>query len=166
MTKFNADTVDAFMEAANKKFGGDSLGETKHHAALSPWSFKDGKVTKVVFTCPITLDFAEAGGGKPNSTQKAAIAKVAQLAQDHEKKHKAGYEAAFKAFDPDKTAKELMAKTFKDVKEAKKELDAKFKELTDALMKACLDLHKTEGLIEVTTNIDIQVKPAGASGCT
>jgi hypothetical protein len=115
MTKFNADTGDAFIEAANKKFGGDSLGETKHHAALSPWSFKDGKVTKVVFTCPITLDFAEVGGGKPNSTQKSAIAKVAQLAQDHEKKHKAGYEAAFKAFDPDKTAKELMAKTFKDL---------------------------------------------------
>jgi Zn-finger domain-containing protein len=111
------------------------------------------------------LDFAEVGGGKPNAANKDAIAKAAQLAEDHEEKHKAGYESAFKTFDPDKTAKELMAKTFKDEKEAKKELEAKFKALKDALMQACLDLHKSEGIIEVTTNINIQMKPAGASGC-
>ena len=164
MTKLNADTVDAFIEAANKKFGGSDVGETKAHPAFS-YSFKGGKLTKVNFTCPITLDFAEVGGGKPNAANKDAIAKVAQLAEDHEEKHKAGYESAFKTFDPDKTAKELMAKTFKDEKEAKKELEAKFKALKDALMQACLDLHKSEGIIEVTTNINIQMKPAGASGC-
>ena len=164
MTKFNADTVDQFMDAAKKKFGGNNLGETDAHPAYN-YAFKGGKLTKLVFTCPVTLDFAEVGGGKPDSANKDAIAKIAKLAEDHENKHKAGYEAAFKKFDPNTTAKELMAKSFKDDKEAKKTIEAKFKELKDALLQACLDLHKREGLILVTPSLDIQVKAAGSSGC-
>jgi predicted nucleotide-binding protein (sugar kinase/HSP70/actin superfamily) len=167
MTKFNADTVDAFMKAAYAKFGGNKLGETEHKAAVK-YAFRGGKLTNVTFTCPITAVYAEVGSGKPDAPNKDAIAKVAKLAQDHENKHKSGYDAAFKTFDATKSAKDLMAKTYKDENEAKKALAAKFKELTDALMAACLKLHQSEGLIIVTKNgdkFDVTTKPAGSSGC-
>jgi hypothetical protein len=168
MTKFNAITVDQFMHAANKKFGGNDLGMTDAKPSFS-YSFKDGRITKVSFTCPITLDYAEIGGGKPDKANKDAIAQVAAFAQQHEKSHKAGFEKAFKKWNVDKVAKDLMAKTYKDKKAAEKAGKERLDDLQSKLMDACLDLHKTEGLITVTHqkdgSIDVSTKAAGASGC-
>jgi hypothetical protein len=120
MTKFNADTVQEFMAAANKRYGGKNLGQTHAKpAAAHTFNKKTGKLVSVTFTCPITEDYAEVGGGKPDKANKQAIEDVAARAKAHEDKHKAGFDAAFKAFKPDDVAKALKAKTFKDEKEAK-----------------------------------------------
>src|SRR4051794_29175102 len=96
-SKFNADTVQEFMTAVNKKFGGQNLGKTNAHPTASfTFDKKAAKLTKVVFTCPVTEDFAEVGGGKPDKANKDAIQEVAARAEAHEEKHNAGFEAAFK----------------------------------------------------------------------
>lgn len=170
MTKFNADTVFEFMDKANKKYGGDDLGSTEATPSFKYGSFKDGKLGKLEFSCDIDLDFAEFGSGKPDDNNKKAIADVCDIAEEHEKKHKAGYEKAFKDFDPKGTAKDLMEKTFKSKSEADKAVADAFKDLKKALKDACLDLHKKEGIVSVAEQKDgsfkITTKPAGASGCT
>ena|SRR5271165_5100085 len=100
------------MDAAKRKFSGDELGETEAKPHIG-YIFKDGKLSKVTITCPIAIDYAEVGGGNPDKANKDAIAQVAALAEQHEEKHKACYEAAFKKWNADKVAKDLMAKTFK-----------------------------------------------------
>ncbi|HEY6434068.1 MAG TPA: hypothetical protein VIZ17_18990 [Acetobacteraceae bacterium] len=170
MTKFNADTVQQFMAAANKKFHGQNLGMTVAHPAASyTFNKKTNKLIKLVFTCSITEDFAQVGGGKPDKANKDAIKEVADRAEAHEDKHKAGYNVAFKKFDADGTAKDLMAKTYKNEKEAKDAIHAKREELTASLKTACLALHQSEGLLVVTPqkdgSFDITMKAAGATGC-
>ena len=168
MAKFNADTVDDFMAAAKKKFGGDELGTTEAKPHIG-FIFKDGKVTKVAITCPISMDYTEVGGGNPDKANKDAIAQVAALAKQHEEKHKAGYEAAFNKWNAEKVKKDLMAKTFKDKKEADKAAKEQMDDLDGKLMDACLDLHKQEGLLVVTHQKDgsiaVSMKAAGAGGC-
>ena len=126
-------------------------------------------MAKLSFTCTVTLDYAEVGGGKPDQANKDAIAKVAEMAKDHEEKHKAGYEAAFKKWNADKVAKDLMAKTYKDQKEAQKAVKDAVADLDKVLLDACLELHKKEGVIEFTHqangSIDVTMKAAGAAGC-
>jgi hypothetical protein len=170
MTKFNANTVQEFMAAARKKFGGQDLGLTHAHPEAA-WSFnnKTNKLFKVAFTCPITEDFAQVGGGKPDKANKDAIKEVADRAKAHEDQHKADYLAAFNKFDADTTAKNLMAQTYKDVNEAKKAVHAKREELATSLKNACLALHKTEGVLTVTQKkdgtFDVAMQAAGANGC-
>jgi hypothetical protein len=170
MTKFNADTVQEFMAAARKKFGGQDLGLTHAHPAAA-WSFnnKTNKLVNVAFTCPVTEDFAQVGGGKPDKANKDAIKEVADRAKAHEDKHKADYLAAFKKFDADSTAKDLMSQSFKDVNAAKKAVHAKRDELATSLKNACLALHQTEGVLTVTQkkdgSFDVSMKAAGANGC-
>lgn len=169
MTKFAADTVEDFMDAANTKFGGDDLGSTDVKQSFKYGGFKDGKLLKVEFLCPIDVDYAEVGSGKPDDENKKAIADVAAIAKSHELKHKAGYEKAFKDWDAKKVAKGLMDKTFKSKSEAEKALKDALDDLSKELLKACLDLHKKEGIVEVTKRADgthkIVQKPAGATGC-
>ena len=170
MTKFSANTVQEFMAAANKKFGGKNLGQTHAKPAASrTFNKKTKKLTAVAFTCPVTEDFAEVGGGKPDKANKDAIKDVAARAKAHEDKHKAGFDAAFKAFKPEDVAKELMAKTFKDEKEAIDAVHTKREELSASLKAACLALHQSEGILVVTPqsngSFNITMKAAGASGC-
>ena len=58
---------------------------------------------------------------------------------------------------------------FKDGNEAHTAVHDKKKDLVDKLKKACLDLHKQEGLLEVKPQSDgsfvVSMKPAGATGC-
>src|SRR4051812_24989969 len=170
MTKFNADTVQEFMAAANKKFGGKNLGQTHANPTASrTFNKKTKKLTAVAFTCPITEDFAEVGGGKPDKANKDAIKEVAARAKAHEDKHKAGYQACFRKFKPDDVAKDLMAKTYKDENDAKKAVHAKIEELVASLKAACLALHQSEGILIIAPQKDgsfkITMKAAGASGC-
>ncbi|HVY16396.1 MAG TPA: hypothetical protein VHB27_14315 [Rhodopila sp.] len=170
MTKISADTVEDFMDKANAKFGGSNLGETDAKPSFKYGSFKDGKVLKLEISCPIDLDYAEMGSGKPDDEGKKAIAAVADIAKAHELSHKAGYEKAFKDFDAKKTAKDIMDKTFKNKGEADKAIHQAFSELKKALLDACLALHKKEGIVEVTKQANgsykIVQKPAGATGCS
>jgi hypothetical protein len=170
MTKFKADTIDDFLKAAHKRFGGDSAGATDvDQTKLWKGRFNKGKLTNLSFTLQITMDYAEVGGGKPDKANKDAIAKVAQLAKQHEEKHKAGYEAAFKEWGPEQVKKDLESKTYKNEKEMNKAVNDALDDLDRALLKACLDLHKKEGVIVVAHkqdgSIDVSMEPAGASGC-
>jgi hypothetical protein len=171
MTKFKADTVDDFLKAAHKKFGGDSAGKTDFDKTTKLWKGRvnNGKLT-LSWTFPqITMDYAEVGGGKPDKANKDAIAEVAQLAKQHEEKHKAGYEAAIKDWDPEQVKEDLESKTYKNEKEVNKAVNDALDDLFRKLLKACLDLHKKEGVIVVAHerdgSIDISMDPAGASGC-
>ena len=171
MTKFNADTVDDFLKAAAKKFGGDSAGATDvDQTKLWKGRFNKGKLTNLSFTLRITMDYAEVGGGKPDKANKNAIAQVAQLAKLHEEKHKAAYEAAFEKWGPEQVKKDLESRTYKNEKEMNKAVNDALDDLDRALLSACLDLHKKEGVIIVAHNnrdvsIEVSMKPAGASGC-
>jgi hypothetical protein len=171
MTKIAGDNIDDFLDNAHKKFGGNGLGDTDYKPpTFKAGSFKDGKLSKLSFDpLQITIDYAEPGGGKPDDVNKAAIKKAADFAEQHETSHKAGYEAAFKKWDPDKVAKDLMGQTFKDQKSALKAIQDKLTELKKALTDACLDLHKKEGLIVAKKNtngsIDVTMRAAGPGGC-
>ena len=135
MTKFKADTVDDFLKAAHKKFGGDSAGATDvDQTKLWKGRFNKGKLTNLSFTLPITMDYAEVGGGKPDKANKDAIAKVAQLARQHEAKHKASYEAAFKEWDPEQVTKDLESKTYKNEKEMNKAVNDALDDLDRAAL--------------------------------
>ena len=170
MSNFKADTVSDFIEAAAQKYGAGSLGNTapvitrEHH-------FKGGKLTQVSFTFKATVDFAAfAGGlhkGKPDKINRDAIRKAVHLSLEHERKHKAGYEAAFKQWNA-QAVKDLKAGTYKDKKEAENAIEKKMHELNDKLRDACLDLLSKEGLIQVTHNrgsIDVTMTAAGKIGC-
>jgi hypothetical protein len=169
VTKFDADTAQQFMAAAKKKFGGQNLGLTTAHPLASfKFNKKTNKLVSLVFTCAITEDFAEVGGGKPDKANKDAIKDIAARAKAHEDKHKAGDNAAFKKFDADGTAKDLMAKTYKNEKEAKDAIHAKREELVTSLKAACIALHQSEGNLVVTPQnggFNITMKAAGAIGC-
>ncbi len=169
MTKFSGDTVEDFMDAANAKYGGGDLGETTVKPSFKYGGFKDGKLLKVEFSCPVDVDFAEPGSGKPDDENKTSIAEIAAIAKAHELKHKAGYEKAFKDWDAKKVAKDLMDKTYKSKADAEKALKEALADLSKELLNACLDLHKKEGIVDVTKLADgshkIVQKPAGAAGC-
>ena len=169
MTTFNADSVADFMAKANQKYGGQDLGDTEAKPSFKYGGFKDGKIAKLEFSCPIEMDYAEFGSGKPDENNKKAIKKVAGIAAAHEKRHKEGYEKAFKDFDPKETASDLMGKTFKTKSDADKAIKDSFKTLQKALLDACLDLHKKEGVVDVDQQADgtfkITEKAAGATGC-
>ena len=60
-------------------------------AAYVPFNKKTNKLIKLVFTCSITEDFAQVGGGKPDKANKGAIQDVATRSKAHEDKHKVGY---------------------------------------------------------------------------
>jgi hypothetical protein len=180
MSNFKADTVSDFIEAAAQKYGAGSLGNTapvitrEHH-------FKDGKLTTVSFTFKATVDSAAfAGGlhkGKPDKINRDAITKVVHLSLEHERKHKAGYEAAFKQWNAQAVVKDLKARTYENKEEAEAAIVEKMQELKDKLRAACLDLHSKEGLIQVThhhaaahpdgpdRSIDVTMAAAGESGC-
>jgi hypothetical protein len=171
MTNFKADTLSDFIEAAAKKYGAGSLGKTEPVTTREPFLFKGGKLTKISFTFKATVDSAAFGGGKhkgkPDKANRDAITQVVHLALEHERKHKAGYEAAFKQWNA-QAVKDLKAGTFKDKKEAEDAIDAKMLELNAKLRDACLDLHSTEGLIQVTRkggSIDVTMTAAGKIGC-
>lgn len=171
MTKFKADKVDDFLKAAHKKFHGNSVGDTNFPKTKQLWKGKlnNGRLT-LSWTFPqITMDYAEVGGGKPDKANKDAIAEVARLAKQHEEKHKAGYEAAIKDWDPDKVKKDLESKTYKNDREVQKAVNDAVDDLYSKMMKACLDLHKKEGVIVVAHGangtIDVSMEAAGASGC-
>jgi hypothetical protein len=170
MTNFKADTLTDFIEAAAKKYGDGSLGKTDP-ATKMKFHFKDGKLTTVSFTFKATVDSAAfAGGkhkGKPDKANRDAITQVVHLALEHERKHKAGYEAAFEQWKA-QAVKDLKDGTYKDMKEAEAAIDEKMHELNDKLRDACLDLHSTEGLIQVTRkrgSIDVTMTAAGKIGC-
>jgi hypothetical protein len=173
--KLDADTVQEFMNAAHQKFGGNLLGKTNVNPKDN-WRFdkSKGMLIDVSFACPVvSSDFAAFGKGsspgKPDKNNSDAITEVARLAQDHEKKHKDGYEAVCKNWKPDEEANALMQVKFKDGNEAHTAVLDKRKDLVDKLKKACLDLHKQEGLLEVKPQSDgsfvVSMKPAGATGC-
>jgi hypothetical protein len=171
MTNFKADTLSDFIEAAAKKYGAGSLGKTEPVTTREPFLFKDGKLTKISFTFKATVDFAAFGGGehkgKPDKANRDAIAQVVQLSLEHERKHKAGYEAAFEQWKA-QAVKDLKDGTYKDMKEAEAAIDEKMHELNDKLRAACLDLHSKEGLIQVTRkrgSIDVTMTAAGKIGC-
>jgi hypothetical protein len=169
MTKFPAKDVDDFMDNANKKYGGGDLGDTDANTSFKYGAFKDGKIQKLVFTCDVTVDYAEVGSGSPDAANKKAIDDVADIAKAHELKHKAGYEKAFKDWNQAAVAKKLMDQSFKSKGDAEKAMKAALADLDDALNKACLELHKKEGIVDVTHEADgsikIVTKPAGAAGC-
>ena len=173
--KLDADTVEEFVNAAHQRFGGKLLGITKVTPKDS-WKFDKAKgmLIEVSFACPVvSTDFAAFGNGKtagkPDKNNADAIAKIAQLAENHEGKHKDGYQAVCKDWKPDDVAKALMLLKFKDVTEAHAAVLEKKKDLTDKLKNACLDLHKQEGLLEAKArsdgSFDVSMKPAGAIGC-
>jgi hypothetical protein len=170
MTNFKADTLTDFIEAAAKKYGDGSLGKTDT-ATKRKFHFKDGKLTTVSFTFKATVDSAAfAGGkhkGKPDKANSDAITQAVHLAREHERKHKTGYKAAFEQWN-EQAVKDLKAGTFKDKEEAEAAIDEKIRELNDKLRDACLDLHHTEGLIQVTRkrgSIEVTMAAAGESGC-
>jgi hypothetical protein len=169
MTKFRANDVDDFMDNAGKKYGDGDLGDTDAKTASKYGGFKDGKLQKLVFTCDVTVDYAEPGSGKADAANKDAIDNVADIAKAHELKHKAGYEKAFKDWDQKTVAKKLMDQTFKSKGEADKAVKDALDDLNGALKKACLELHKKEGIVEVSHQADgsikIVTKAAGAAGC-
>jgi len=171
MTKIAGDTIDDFLDNAHKTFGGNGLGDTDYKPpTFKAGGFKDGKLSKLAFDpLQITVEYAEPGSGKPDDINKAAIRQACDMAKDHEEAHKAGYEAAFRKWGPDKVAKDLMGKTYKDQKEALKAVQDALADLKQALTDACLDLHKKEGLIVAKKNsdgsIDVTMRPAGAAGC-
>jgi hypothetical protein len=164
--KFAANTASEFMANANKKYGGQSLGETNFKTGVKVGGFKDGSLVKVEFTISITVDFAEPGSGTPDAVNKAVIGEISAATKDHENNHKDSYQDAFDKWDPKQQAKELMGQTFKSKAEADKALALKMKELSAVLLKACLTLHSTEGLIEMKQVITVTSKAAGASGCS
>ena len=169
MSKISGDSAKEFTDNANKKFGDGDLGTTDYETAYKLGGFKDGKILKLEFTCTITMDYAEVGSGKPDANNKKAIAKIADIAEAHEKRHKAGYEKAFKEFDAKKTAAALMEETYKSRADAEKAIKDAFNDLEKALNDACLNLHKKEGLIDVVAQADgsfkIIERAAGAQGC-
>lgn len=170
MTKFAADNVDDFMDKANAKYGGGDLGDTDAKTGSKYGGFKDGKIQKLVFTCDVSVDYAEPGSGKPDAANKKAIDDIADIAKAHELKHKAGYEKAFKDWNQAAVAKKLMDQTFKSKGDADKAIKAALDDLGDKLKDACLDLHKKEGIVDLTHQADgsikIVTKPAGAAGCS
>jgi hypothetical protein len=169
MVKIAGDTIDEFVDNGHAKFGGKGMGETAAHPIYDFGNFKGGKLMKVVFTCPVDIEFAEPGSGKPDDANKKAIKQMADMAEEHEKKHKAGYEKAFKDFGAKKVADDLMEQSFGSKKEAVDALDKALAKLKKALLDACLDLHKKEGILDFKHNddgsIDVTMKPAGAAGC-
>jgi hypothetical protein len=171
MTNFKADTLSDFIEAAAKKYGDGSLGKTDPVTTMEGFLLKGGKLTKISFTFKATVDSAAFGGGehkgKPDKANGDAIAKVVHMALEHERKHKAGYEAAFEKWNA-QAVKDLKAGTYKDKKEAEDAIAQKMHELNDKLRDACLDLHSTEGLIQVNRkggSIDVAMTAAGKTGC-
>ena len=94
-----------------------------------------------------------------------AIAEIAALTKQHELNHKATYQKAFDDWDPKEVAKKLMEQTFASKSEADKAGAAQLKDLDAELLKACLNLHSKEGIIEISQVITVKSKPAGASGC-
>lgn len=169
MAKIPANTIHEFIKNANKHYDGDGAGATtpKHSYKYASFS-KQGQLVKLQVTFSVDIDFAEPGPGHPDPINKTAIALVSDLAKKHEQKHKAGYEAAFKEWN-DKVPDDLMKKTFKNKNEAEKAVDDQIKVLDGKLKQACLELHKTEGRLEVRENkdgsIDVFTKAAGATGC-
>lgn len=163
--KFPANSASEFIAAANKKYGGNTLGETTPKFAWKYGGFKDGKLVKVEFTLSVDVDYAEVGSGSPDPENKVAIGQISAMTKDHEMNHKASYEKAFDDWDPKAVAKKLMDQSFKTKGDAEKEGAKQLKDLQATLLKACLDLHAKEGLIEMTQVITVKSKPAGASGC-
>ncbi|HKM64435.1 MAG TPA: hypothetical protein VJY39_18280 [Acidisphaera sp.] len=169
MTKFNGDTADEFLEAAHKKYGGTGAGETTYTPPKVKTVFKDGKLSKVDFDPPkIDMDYAEAGVGKPDDNNKAAIKKIADMAEEHEKNHKASYEATFKTWSQ-KAEKDLTSKSYKDAKEAQKAIQDALDDFKKQMYDACVELHKKEGKIVAKTNkdgtVDVSMAPSGPAGC-
>jgi hypothetical protein len=169
MTKISADSLEDFINNAQRRYGAGELGETKADPAYKYGGFKDGKVIKLEFTCPVTTDYAEPGSGKPDPDNRKAIADMADLVEAHEKEHKAGYEKAFKDWDPKGTAADLMKQTFKTRGDAEKAMKKALDDLKDTLHDACLALHKKGGTFDVKYendgSITITERPAGPSGC-
>jgi hypothetical protein len=167
MTVFNADTINEFETAAFEKYGVGSLGKTDSATSYT-YHFKDGKLTSVSYTFKATSDWAVFGGGKANKANKDAIEKCVRLSQEHEQKHKEGYERTFTQWKA-QAEKDLKAGTYKDAKEAENAIEEKIHDLNNKLRDACLDLHSKEGLIVVTykngSPIDVSMTVAGKMGC-
>ena len=142
MTKFPANDVDSFMDKANAKYGGGDLGDTDAKTAYKLGGFKDGKIQKLVFTCDVSVDYAEPGSGKPDAANKKAIDDVADIAKAHELKHKAGYEKAFKDWDQKSVVKKLMDQDFKSKGEAEKAIKDALDDLDDKLKDACTRIQR------------------------
>lgn len=169
MAKLAADSVDDFIAKAGKKWGKGRAGETKPKPVWTYGSFKDGQVSKLVFSFSSTIEFAEDGGGKADAENKKAIKLVAKLAKEHEENHQEYYDKAYKDWKPKTQADDLMEMNFDSKAEAVKAMTAKFAELEKALLDACLSLHKKEGIIYAELDTDgsyaVYTKPAGPNGC-
>lgn len=115
MAKINGDTVEEFIANANIRFKDSGGGITTPKHSYRYASFKEGKLVKLQVTFSVDMDFAEVGAGKPDELNKAAIALVADLVKKHEESHRAGYQAAFKAWN-DKVPDEPMKTNLQEQK--------------------------------------------------
>jgi hypothetical protein len=148
-----AKSYKEFRDGAVKHFGDEALGWTKAgEVSATVVDFKDGKLKTVSFSMkPPTMEWAEAdfGNGPIHDYDLDAIRKCIVLEKAHEKKHKEAIDRTFKMWRP-KAEKALRDGTYPDKAAALKAIEAKMAELDVALNDACLELHKEEGLIEVT----------------
>ncbi len=160
-----ADTAQDFLDEGHKAMKSRSkLGETE-----SKWKVKyaiDGKtktIKSATFTLTCQITRVVWGGKKkadPDDDNEAAIHQIEATIKAHEEAHADGYEKAFKKMKA-KLEQDLVGKTEKEANKLAKQMD-------DALLDACEDLHKTGGLIQLGTSsgkITVTEKAEGPGGC-
>ncbi len=167
LVNVKASTAQEFIDGAHKAMKDPKkLGETKYSLDVKfQVDSKSKTITKATMTLKMTttrVHWAGQGKAKPDKANMDAINKIEDLNEAHEKAHRDGYQAAFDK-NHDAYEKEMAGKS---QQEAQKIVD----KMKADLLKACEDLHKSGGQIDIKDNgqgkITVTESAEGPGGCS
>ncbi len=167
LVNVKASTAQEFLDGAHKAMRDPKkLGETTYSLGatfkIDPKTKTIAKATMTLTTATSRVHWAGQGKTKPDQANAAAIKKIEDLNTAHEKAHRDTYQAAFDK-NHDAYEKDMVGKT---EKEAQKIVD----KMKDDLKKACEDLHKSGGNIEVKDSgpgkVTVTESAEGPGGCS
>jgi hypothetical protein len=166
LVNIKADTAREFLDEAHKAMKDrKKLGETTYKLEIGKVKLDPKTKTVASGSFTLTMDttrvhWAGAKKTKPGKMNAEAITKIENLNEAHEKAHRDGYQEAFDKAK-DELEKKMVGKTQKEQKDI-------LEEMHDKLKDACLKLHKTGGMIDVSEGDDkitVSESAEGPSGC-